>query len=802
MSFASLRDRLRAAAVLALGLGATAGYAVFLNASYPVRDWLFWKIGAMWLWGLFLSAGCVSAGHLVLSRALRVTDLPTLETVVTSAALGLLLFVTGMYLGGFARLYNPVFAFLLPLSMLAAGAGPLVAFIRARRAAWASAPPRERDPWKSAAAALATGFGVFSAAFVYLEVMTPEAINFDASWSHFPIAVDYARAGRIIPFDADYTRCFPHLASVVYTWAFIVPAGPIGDEPLRWMMAQHLEFFFFLWTLAGVAAMTRWLLDDERVRGAWAAFFLCPAIFVYDNNLGGAADHILAFFGPPLFLAAVRSAPRFDARRTALVGAFAAGALHTKYQGLYLILGVGAVLGGSWIAAAIRAFRARRAPTSADPPLSSWRELAWAPLAVIAAFFFFMAPHFLKNGVFYHNPVYPFAQDVFPSRPTTPNAAYLFEWLFKDYKWRPHGTFLENVRDAVRLCFSYSFEPHYTFTKGVPNAGSLFTLCLPMALLVRSPRRLWLGFAAGMGALFAWGMIFRVDRHLQTFMPLVMATTGAVLVRAWDLGWIARAGLIPLCALQVIWGGDAAFYAGHSRLSSAIELLRSGYEGRAATRFSGYRANYRAIGAALPKDARVILHMYRPNLGVSRDILLDWAGQQGLILYEDIHGPRSLYDLWRSLGVTHLLWLPGRRAASTKQEEVLFTDFVQRYGKDRRHIGGEELVTLPSEPPPPDHPFQVLSIGLAGYADGLYPVEAMKTYEAVPENKETFAPPAKPLPQDVAAQLDLVNGVDAVLLADHAKIDAALKGRIDARFVPGQTFSKSFTVYVRRAGPN
>jgi hypothetical protein len=192
--------------------------------------------------------------------------------------------------------------------------------------------------------------------------------------------------------------------------------------------------------------------------------------------------------------------------------------------------------------------------------------------------------------------------------------------------------------------------------------------------------------------------------------------------------------------------------------------------------------------------------MYRPNLGIDRDLVLDWAGQQGLILYEDIHGPRSLHDFYRSIGVTHLLWIPGRRAASTKQEDVLFSDFVHRFGKDAKRFGGEELVALPVEPPPPDHPYRVLSLGLAGYADGLYPVEAMKTYESVPEGREKFAPPDTPLPRDPAAQATLAASADAVCIGDRFRPDAILKSRIDALFEPAVVYGRSFTIYVRRGG--
>ncbi len=801
--------RLRAAFILVLALAGTAGYGLFLHRGapggtfhgYPIGDWLFWRVGAMWAWGLFLSGACVSAGHLVLTRVFRTSGLPTLETVVDSAALGLLVFVLGMFAGGFAHQFNAVFAVLLPAAMLASGARPLLAFARERHAAWKAAP-RPPDAMRDGMALLAAAYGFCWLVFVYLGVMTPEAINFDASWSHLTIAADYARAGRIVPFDGDYTRNFPHLASIVHTWPMIVPSlGVINQPPIRWMFALHLEFFFFLWTLAGVAAMASWLLESERVRATWAVFALFPAIFVYDCNLGGAADHYLAFFAPPFFLAGVRAAttpPRFDARATALAGVLGAGAVFSKYQALYLLVGVGLVYGGFWIGAAVR--KARRSP---EDDLPSWSALVRGPLFGIAAFSLVLAPQFLKNAAFYHNPVYPFAQDLFPSRPTTPGAAYLYEWLFKDYAWRPHGGFFQTLGEAVGVSFSWSFVPHYSFTHYVPDGGALFTLCLPMVLALRSPKRIWLGYAVGMAALFTWGMIFRVDRHLQTFMPVVWATTAAVLVRAWELGTAARVGLGLLVGLQVVWGGDAAFYSGHARIQAAVDMIRSGYEGRAATRFDGFRAGDRAIGAALPKDARVLLHMYRPNLGIDRDLVLDWAGQQALVFYEDVHGPRSLFDYYKARGITHLLWIPGRRPATTKQEDVLFSDFVHRFGQNARRFGGEELYAMPAEPPPPDAPYRVLALGLNGYADGLYPVEAMKTYEDVPENRythETFALPERPLPHDAAAQAELLAGAAAVCLGDRFHPDPLLRSRIDGLFEQAAAYPRAFTILVRKGG--
>ncbi len=805
--------RIRAALLAAVALGGLVVYARTLGLVQPVRDWLFWRLGMLWLWGLVLSAGCVSTGHLILTRLLRIKTLPTLEHLVQSAALGLLAFVMGIYAGGFAHQLNTVFAVALPAVMVAAGARSFYGFVKERRAAWlAEPPPPARDPFRRAIRMLAGAFGVVGVGLMYLQLMTPDAINFDSSWSHLPIGVDYARHHAIIPFDGDYTRNFPHLPSLVHTWAMLVPHGPFHEPALRWMQAQHLEFIFFLWTLASVAAMARWLLDDSRTGSLWAVFFLFPSILVYDSNLGGGADHYLAFFACPFFLAAMRAAQRFDARESAMAGAFGAGALLSKYQAIYLIVGVVGAFGIKWLWALADRFQAHRAAKNppvaategssekpAPEPPPTWRALLVAPAAMALTALLVTSPHFLRNWVFYHNPMYPFAQDVFKSTPTTHNAAYLFEWLFKDYNHRPHGTFRENVRDAIGLVFTFSFQPHYSFTKSVPNMGSLFTLCMPLVLFVRSPKRIWLGYAAGVGALFAWGMIFRVDRHLQTFMPLLVATTAAIIVRAWDLGWIARIGLVPLVALQVIWGGDAAFYNSQPRLQSAMDLIKSGYEGHAANRFDGYRRDQIALGKSLPPDAKVLLHMYRPNLGIDRDIVLDWAGQQGLILFEDLHGPKNAWEYLRSKGITHLLQLPGFRASVTKQQDVLFYELVSKYAVEKKRFGGMEVMALAPKAPPPDHAYHVLSLGLGGYRDGEYPLEAMKTYEGVAENQEKFAPPSKSWPRDPAAQRALVDECDAVLLGDRAKSDSATKSYVEQGFMNAQAL-KGFSVYLRKVG--
>jgi hypothetical protein len=815
----------RGVAVLLAGLWGTRYLAKALEPTYPLKSWLAWTILAIVAYTALFALACVSIGRLALTKLFRVNDLPTLETGAMSFGLGVISFVLAMYVGGALHLFNGVFAIAMPVIMIAASAKSLRDYAREIAAEWAA--PRRRAGYATPLAYAAIAAGIVCVAFVYLGSFTPDSINFDASWSHLPIAADYARAGKIIPFNADYTRSVPHLNSIVATWAFIVPSLSISA---RWMLALHLELAVFVGTLVGIAAMARWLLADpvdERPRGTWAAFFLFPAIFVYDCNIAGAADHYLALFAPLAFLGVVRVDGEFEWRRCALAGAFLAGALLTKYQAIYLIFGVGLIFAGRWIAAVIR--RARRKPSidvgapsterssgTSDPtdterspdrpsalPVSralvSWKQLLLGPVAILGALLAISSPHFLKNLIFYGNPVYPFAQDIFKSHPTVPNAAFLFEYLFKDYTYRLHGTTWQNIKTAAGLTLNFSVKPHYSFTKSVPNTGSLFTLTLPLILFLKRPKRLaWAG-VAGMAALFLWAYTFQVDRHLQTFLPLLVACTAAVIVRAWEQGWLARIGLIPLVGLQILWGADAIAYNAGSRINGAFALIKAGYDGRRDDARMSFRQNFRDVGAALPPNAKVIEHRYRPNLGIDRDIYLDWAGSQGLFYYEDLPGPQATWKRYKDLGMTHIIHLPGHGPGMTKHEEILFQEFLYRYCPSKKRIGMFEVIEIPASSPPPDHEEIAVSIGANGYRDGLYHVMNMNAYEAMPGQFVKYPNADEALPADGPGQRAMIERADAVILGASPKMDPEARAAIDRNFTQIVSYSRNFVLYLRRS---
>ena len=779
-----LFEKARGPLLFLTAIAAIVPFVRYGTKAYAVQDWLAWPLLEVWGYVALFWLGAASFGLLALKRLLRHEADSSFEALALALPLGVLGFNTAMYLGGALALFRPWFAIALPTVMLASGSRQLYALARNWRSRDDGKP---QTPVGKVLTGAATALGVMGIFLLYLQAMTPEAINFDASWSHLVIAQDYAREGRMVAFDGDYTKCFPHLASVVHTYAFLVP---LPKEPQRWMLALHNELGAVLATLLGVGALIESLVG-RRVRAGWVVFFLFPGIFVYDLNIGGGADHYEALFTAPLVLAGLRALRTSSIRWYVLTGLFAGAALATKLHAIHVVAPLTLLLAIGMLRSGISELRASR-------KLRPTAKVGFGPAVGFGgALFLALSPHLLRNAVFHGNPVYPFALDLFHrSHPVAPRASFLFEYLFKDWTWRPHGTTYENLREAGKLFFSFSFNPHYSFTKEVPNFGSLFTLTLPWLFFVRGRKPIGQATLIAFGAMFMWAMTFRVDRHLQPFVPLLAATTGALIARAWEIGTFSRMGVATLLGAQLLYSGDVISYSGTQRIDASLELIRSGYDGRAKTRFDSYRKVFRDIGAALPKDALVVQHTYRPSLGINRRMYRDWVGQQGLISYEPLHNPREVFDLYRHLGVTHFLVLP-ERPAPTKQEDAIFTTFVRRYGKGLRHFGGYDLIEMPKTAPPEDHPWRALSLGVSGYADGIYPIESMNTPDALPEPFRKYPAPVEPIAPASEAIEGALTSVDVVFVGPN-RMGEVTTHKLDARFEHIATFGRTHAIYVKK----
>jgi hypothetical protein len=523
-----------------------------------------------------------------------------------------------------------------------------------------------------------------------------------------------------------------------------------------------------VWTMVGIAAATRWLAA-RNVAGTWAAFVLFPGLYVYDHNIGGAADHFMAMFTAPILLAMGRALQRFDRRSCLLLGVIAGGAMLTKVQAYYLLAPIALV---GLVRGLVLVVRRRRG----DPDAPSLGTIAAGFGLAAAAGFVVMLPHFATNTWFFHNPLYPFAQNIFTgTRHTIKDGGTIANLILGDWRHRAPAELGERLARASEMSFTFSFLPHYSFVGELPIFGSVFTLALPFLLVIRDARRLWLGAFIAMGAIFVWAFTYWVDRNLQTFLPVMVVVTAAILVRAWELGWLARVGVAALVFVQVAWG-SGLYVSGNDRMGGALRLLRSGMEGHGREILESYRSEYVAIANALPKDATILFHNNHTTLGFDRRLYFDWLGFQGEIDYRQFKTPRDVWERFHQLGITHVIWVPGQRPLATKQEEILWNAFAETL-QDRRQFGGYTMAPLPKVPPPAEAPYQVLVVGVPGLPDGLYPIESLSNSELLPPAMRFEAKPAKTAPAPGA-----LLGDAKVVLMGGGGLDPAATEQLNREF--------------------
>jgi hypothetical protein len=74
---------------------------------------------------------------------------------------------------------------------------------------------------------------------------------------------------------------------------------------------------------------------------------------------------------------------------------------------------------------------------------------------------------------------------------------------------------------------------------------------------------------------------------------------------------------------------------------------------------------------------------------------------------------------------------------------------------------------MPKKAPAPQPSWRVATIGMSGYADGIYPITALNTDEYLPGDLQHYAHPEQPLPDDPEARAKLLSTVDVVYTGRH-----------------------------------
>jgi hypothetical protein len=724
---ASWRQRLR---TILLCLALLGGIVIFLGVvgqHYDIRRWLFWRYLAAGSLAAVWAASCAALGGFLLARFGFISGRGAGDLVL-AFPVGVLAFQLAIFLLGLASLLN-VFTFVaLPLGFLLVGA------------------PRLREPASAVQRAATVRslpelalvlFGLGGIGLVYFQLLTPEAFSWDARWYHLPLAQQYALQGAVKPYpEGWWLAAYPHSASLIYTWAFLQPGGLLWD---KLELCAHLELAVFLATIASIPSLVRALDPEASGRRTWVAIFLFPGIFLYDSNLHAGADHMAALWCIPLVLALIRVWRSWAVRDAVLFGALTGAVLLSKYSAWSMLLfpACAFLVRAVWLG--IRRLRGGGRPVLA------------ALLLCGAAVLLVSAPHWLKNWIWYGDPLYPVFYRHLDVHPWTAESPGRFATFLSFTS--PPAPGWAGIKDALSATLTFSFLPNDWWSNhhAVPVFGSLFTLTLLCLPWVRARARLWLVYAGVMVALVVWYLSNHQDRLLQAWLPVMAAATATTLGLVWRLRHVVvRTLLAGLVAAQIVWGGDVPFLPTHnltqeSPLRMVSNFLASGFL-NSARRLYPYGA-FGELAMEMPPDARLLLHELDLQLGLGHLVVNDqW---QGRISYETLQSPGAIYRELASLGVTHMLWKTEQECDwSSIASSLAFLGFALNSALGAHDRGEYTLARFPATPPPPawNHEVAVMACGQP-FPSGIYALGSL----VKPNTGRPAARPLAPLGETASA---------------------------------------------------
>jgi hypothetical protein len=693
----SLAERFRVVGLVVSLLGGAGFFAWFTHGFYPLHTWLFFRYAGYVLLSLIWLGGCAAAGDR--AAGLLWPQLARQERLTLGLALGVLGFALAVFFLGLLHALHWITFVALPVACYAIGRHRVLAayeHVRRQLASGFSIPIWHLPLWLA---------GVIGISLLYVQAMIPEAFSFDSRWYHLPLAQRYALAGAVSRFEEGFwMAAYPQLASYLYTWCFLLPGVTLFD---RVATCAHVEAVLFVATLAQIPVLVRRLAQRTDVGPVWLVLLAFPGIYLYDSNLHAGADHVAAFFAIPIALSLGITLRSYTPRNAAGAALCLAGAALTKYTAVIAVVpaALSLVLGG--IALGVT----RKQPRA---PLAL---LVFIGVALLAT-----APHWLKNVVYYGDPLYPILNKYLPGRPFNPDVQAQIDALSKVA--RPGSLTSDGLLEAFKAMFTFSFVPNdwHIFHRDVPIFGSLFTLTLPCLFFLHRPRWLWAAYLGPMAGVFVWFILSHYDRFLQALVPWMAAATGATLVRVWHSGAFARLALVPLVGLQVAWGSDVPFIRTHNLINDsptrkAAEFFASGYEKKPG-RLQPF-APLPAAGRKIPEDGVVLAHDVIMILGIDRQWVTDL--HQSRISYGRLVSPSAIHRELRALGVTHLIWPPWSLQYDSLAGDLAFLNYAYNYTTEAA-VDGIYVAPLPERPPANEKPdYEVALYGCgATYRNGTY----------------------------------------------------------------------------------
>jgi hypothetical protein len=155
---------------------------------------------------------------------------------------------------------------------------------------------------------------------------------------------------------------------------------------------------------------------------------------------------------------------------------------------------------------------------------------------------------------------------------------------------------------------------------------------------------------------------------------------------------------------------------GDSMVKTAIDRIAAGHEKRYEERYR-FAGGMDVVTPALPQDAKVLIHNIRMSLGIGRAVVDDEHSWQLGIDYVRYATPEETLATWRSMGVTHAVWVP-QQAGGTYElvaREAVFAHALELFSGKVKSLGGYKIAPL-SRPPGKDArtPTRVAWLGCGG----------------------------------------------------------------------------------------
>lgn len=680
-----------------LWIGAAA-VLVTVHIQYPVTDWMLVPLARSWLLVAVWLLGCSSLGW----RALRLigadferNDVRHLIALTAGVALFAML-VAG---AGLAGVLNTSFFFLAPLACLATSGRD---YWTELRQLLQESSRVARETRLTVPVLLAIGLAIVGFALVYLPTLTPHNIQHDARWYHLPIAQQYASQGSLAPFaEGWFLASYPHLSSLLYTWAMLLPASIVA----RLDLVAHVELALFCVTLAGTGIAARAFTGRRMGYLAGVLVFAFPGFFVYDSNLSSGADHVAALWAPALLLLLRFVWIRSRSSDWALAGLVIGAAAATKYSAICIVAPAIACLCARALVSAFRGSQAQKRLALVGLPL------AGCVVLVITA------PHWLRNWLTFGDPLYPLLHAWLPSDVWNPDAAKYFRQFQERTVLRGDASVL-GLLEALGVALTFGFHVHeYGFHERLPTFGFLFAICLFLAPFARVTKPIRWTFALCLTGILAWFFTYHRDRYIQALLPWMVVASAAVLIALYDTRRRSvRVGIAIVLAAQLIAAADVPFMRSHIMvpgkhpLPHALERIAMGFEGRADERDVPYKewafAEFTEIGTKLPEGARVLVHRQRLWLGLDAPVVVDEPAWQGGLAFGTLGSSAAVYDRLKELGVTHIITSrekpPG--GAFSIGGAIAFWSFLKNHATRMAQVGRLSLWALPDARPAETEP--------------------------------------------------------------------------------------------------